>query len=219
MRGVGNKTRRELGHAFERYQRRFAGQELAVGPVQAPIDEATASLDTIAGRLTTAKDKEPGTAADIIRHLLGLAGDVTSVPSQTEVARRVNVTRAYVSLVLQKPRNRWGKDPLVTAIRRELNDLLVASGGVVGVSEAATALVERRGSTEQGDARLRRAVAVLRAGVEAEGALREPRFTLQRRDGRVMLSSDPAAAAYAFALGEEADTLRPPPMCCCPPRE
>lgn len=207
MRGVGNKTRRELGQAFERYQQRFAGQELAVVSAQAPIDEATASLDTIAGRLTTAKEREPGTAADIIRQLLGLAGDVTSVPSQTEIARRVNVTRAYVSLVLQKPRNRWGKDPLVTAIRRELNDLLVASGGVVGVSEAATALMERRGSTEQGEARLRRAVAVLRAGVEAEGALREPRFTLQRRQGRVLLSSDPAAAAYAFALGEEADAL------------
>lgn len=206
MRGVGNKTRRELGHAFERYQERFAGQDLSASST-APVDEATASLDSIFGRLMSGKDKEAGNAGDIVRHVLGLEGDVMSLPSQTEVAQRLGVSRAYVSQVLQKPRNRWGKDRLVTAVRREINELLGSSGCVLALPEAVTALIERRGSVEQGESRTRRAVAVLRAGIEAESALREPRFSLQRREGRVLLSSDLGTAAYAFALGDEADRL------------
>ena len=109
--------------------------------------------------------------------------------------------------MLQKPRNRWGKDPLLTSVRRDLHELLAASGGVLGAQEAVMALLERRGSVETGEHRFRRAVAVLRASLEAEGALKEPRFSIQRRDGRVVLSSDAEAAFYAFALGDEADRI------------
>ncbi len=207
MRGVGNKTRRELRQAFERYRERFAGADIqAPTPLEAQED-GRASVDTMFSRLLTAKDREPGAQADILQHILGLAGEALSLPSQTDVAVRVKVTRAWVSSVLQKPRNRWAKDPAITALRRELQDLLTAAGGVMGVGELASALAERRGSAEQGDARLRRSVAVLRAALEAEESLKEPRFSVQRRGARVVVSTGTEIAAFVFALGQKADEL------------
>jgi hypothetical protein len=223
MRGVGNKTRRELGHAFEAHRERFADVDLSVGaPVSASAqsdqDEGRATVDAMFARVLSAKerDKEAGKVAAILGHLLGLEGPVLSLPSQTEVAERVGVTRAYVSLLQQKPKNRWGKDAALTALRRELAELIPAAGGVMGAGELTTALLERRGSAETGETRVRRANAVLRAALEAEAALREPRFAIQRRHGRVLVSASPAAAAYAFALGSVADELAgeplPPPL-------
>jgi serine/threonine protein kinase len=211
MRGVGNKTRRELGEAYETYRRRFPSVDL-VTPTPADESESDhghASLDTIFSRLLIAKEKdaEAGAAANILQHILGLDGEPYSIPSQTDVAGRVGVTRAYVSLLLQKPRNRWAKDGAITALRRELAELIAAAGGVMGIRELAVAIAERRGSLEHGDARLRRAVAVLRAGVEAEDTLKEPRFAFHRRDDRVVVAVSTEHASYAFALGDRADTL------------
>ena len=164
-------------------------------------------VDTLFARLLSAKDKEPGKQADILQHTLGLAGDPHSMPSQTDVAARVAVTRAWVSSVLQRPRNRWAKDSGLTALRRELAALIPAAGGVMGPSELTTAIAERRGSIETGEARERRTAAVLRAALEAEDTLKEPRFALQRRGGRVLVGIDTENAAYAFALGQKADAL------------
>lgn len=207
MRGVGNRTRRELRQAFEMFRVRFAGVDIQAPASQDAQEDGRASVDTVYLRLLTAKDREPGAQADILQHILGLAGDALSLPSQTDVATRVGVTRAWVSAVLQKPRNRWAKDPAITALRRELLGLLNASGGVMGAGELATALGERRGSAEQGEARLRRTAAVLRAALEAEESLKEVRFSAQRRGARVVVATSTDSAAYAFALGQKADDL------------
>lgn len=207
MRGVGNKTRRELKQAFDAYSGRFTGVDLrGASPAESP-DDSRASVDTMFARLLTAKDKEPGNQADILGHLLGLDGDALSLPSQTDVAARVGVTRAWVSALMQKPRNRWAKDPAITALRRDVLEAVTAVGGVMGVGELATAIADRRGSVEQDEARLRRAVAVLRSALEAEESLKEPRFSVQRRAGRVLIATSTDAAAYAFALGQKADSL------------
>jgi len=207
MRGVGNKTRRELRQAFDAYQQRFAGMDLSGSAPQDDQEHGRASVDTIFSRLLTAKEREPGKQADILQHVLGLAGESMSMPSQTDVAGRVEVTRAWVSQVMQRPRNRWAKDAALTALRREIVDLIGASGGVMGVGELAAAIADRRGSFEQGPTRLTHAVAVLRAALEAEDTLKEPRVSLYRRDGRSVVSTANELAAYAFALGQRADAL------------
>ena len=207
MRGVGNKTRRELRQAFDFYQERFAGTDLSGTVPQDESESGRASLDTMFSHLLTRKEREPGTQADILQHLLGLAGDAVSMPSQTDVGARVGVTRAYVSQVLQKPKKRWAKDAAITALRRELVDQLTGSGNVMGADELATSIAERRGSVQLGETRSRRAVAVLRAALEAEETLNESRFALQRREGLVLVSTEPALAAYVFALGRRADAL------------
>lgn len=207
MRGVGNKTRRELRQVFDAYRVRFPNVDIETAPSAETPEDGRASVDAMYQRLLTVKEREPGNQADILQHVLGLAGDPLSLPSQTDVASRVGVTRAWVSQVLQKPRNRWGKDSALTALRRELLELLHASGDVMGASELATAIGERRGSVEEGDGRLRRSVAVLRAALEAEEALKEPRFSIQRRGTRALVSTIPEVAGYAFALGQKADAL------------
>lgn len=218
MRGVGNKTRRELGHAFEHYRERFPDLDVSIAASGAAQDEGRATVDTMFARLLVARERDAasGRAGDVLRHLLGLAGEPLSLPSQSDVAERVGVSRAYVSSLLQKPRNRWGKDGALTALRRDLAELVAAAGGVTAAGELTSALVERRGSVEAGEARVRRAAAVLRAALEAEAALKAPRFALHRRHGRVLVAATPAAAAYAFTLGEVADALAgeplPPPL-------
>jgi len=207
MRGVGNKTRRELGQAFELYQRHFASVDLTGSTPSEEPEPGRASLDAMFSRLLVAKEREPGSQSSILQHLLGLEGEAFSMPSQTDVATRVGVTRAYVSLVLQKPRNRWAKDASITALRRELAELVTTVDGVMAVSELAIAIAERRGSLELGEVRVRRTAAVLRAALEAEDTLKEPRFTLQRREARVVVATSTELASYAFALGERADIL------------
>lgn len=207
MRGVGHRTRKELAHAFERYRQRFADVDLSFDVSDTTADSGRASVDTIFARLLPAREREEGRVGDILKHVLALTGPASSLPSQTEVAQRVGVTRAYVSQSLQTPRNRWVRDAALTELRREIAEMLTSSSGVMAPAEIAAALLERRGSVEIGEPRTRHAVAVLRAALEAENALKEPRFTVQRRSGRVVVASSTDAAAYAFALGQEADRL------------
>lgn len=218
MRGVGNKTRRELSHAFDAYRERFADADLSAAAPATEHDEGRASVDAMFARLLVAKERDAGAGkvADVLGQLLGTVGPSLSLPSQTEVAERVGVSRAYVSLLLQKPRNRWGKDAALTALRRDLAELLGAAGGVMGPGELVTALLERRGSAESGERRVRHAGAVLRAALEAEAALKEPRFAIHRRGARALVATAPELAAYALALGEVANDLSaeplPPPL-------
>lgn len=211
MRGVGNKTRRELGHAFELYQARFASADLTLTATPAE-DDGRSSVDAMFARVLVSKEREEGKLSEVLRLVLGLQGPLFALPSQADVAKQLGITRAYVSLLLQKPRNRWGKDAALTGLRREFAELVTSSGGVMAPSELAMALLERRGSIETGDARLRRAGAVLRVAIEAESALKEPRFAAYRRDGRVLIATSPEAAAYAYALGAVADDLALEPV-------
>ena len=56
-------------------------------------------------------------------------------PSQTDIADALHVTRARVGQVVTADRNRWSKDPLITAFRHELCEQIQRLGGVVTIPE------------------------------------------------------------------------------------
>lgn len=224
MRGVGNKTRREI----LALQRTLAARLSAVEP--RPARKTTAhgempsaepfvtSIDLLVRQLLPARSSAREAAAPrALRDLLGLELGVerppAEWPSQTEVAASVGVTRARVGQLVGQARKRWLKNPSLTAVRDEVAALLRSEGGVVTAAELAAALLAGHGSTQPEPLRSRWAAAVARAATEAERDLTEPRWVMRRAGALVLLALDSdgadgdALADWAEALGRRADRL------------
>ena len=136
-------------------------------------------------------------------------------PSQTDVAQAVGVTRARISQLVGRARQRWAKDPAITRLRVDVADLLDVNGGVMTVAELAQALVAKRGSVQEEPHRTRFALAVARAALETERAAAAPRFQERRSGETVLVAVREDAADYAMNLGRKADSLgRNRPPCC-----
>jgi hypothetical protein len=81
-------------------------------------------------------------------------------------------------------------------------------GGVASADELASQLLAARGSVEEGDAaRIRLALAVLRAAVELEASVTTPRFAAYMETAPTLIAAAPELADYARRLGREADRL------------
>ena len=151
--GVGHKTRREIATVAADLKARFPLVPTSVPSEEADAVGATASLDMLAVRLIPKKVSGGKGEERILPAWLGLdrAGDggpdpARAWPSQTEVAKRVGLTRARVSQVVMNARDRWRRDSLFTRLRSDLVEIVRAQGGVMTVSEIATALLSVRGS-------------------------------------------------------------------------
>ncbi|MGH9318788.1 MAG: protein kinase domain-containing protein [Vicinamibacteria bacterium] len=212
MRGVGNKTRREISRFIREVQARFPEVE----PVRT---REPSTVRELAGLLLPAKPprREQG-GQSILRRLLGL--DASGRPpwlTQSDLAREHELTRARIGQVLTQARKRWARIPALSEVREEIVSILAAHGQISTVEELRDALVSRRGEELEGGALVRESFAVVRAALETEGELAEPRYLLRRpRDGHVVLvvRDDPETgldgaklADYALRLGEEADRL------------
>lgn len=220
MRGVGGKTRREIGLVQKRLHARFPDVEPRAPRRPAAAAPAAAagagpardvSLDGLHADLVPAGRGRASSEAAALEALLGLAapaGGGASWPSQIDAARGAGVTRARVGQIVAKARARWASDARLVALADDVAALLPARGGVMTAVELAGALLVARGSVavDPGE-RLRRAAAVARAVVEAEQARPEPRFLLSRRAGLLLVASGDAPADYAVRLGREADQL------------
>ena len=147
MRGVGNKTRKEIMQALTQLGERFA----------ALATSASASRSTDGGEITVEADsrqcvqhRHAGRRADIapVEHDRGASassaaglpdgeGEHGSVldghrffwPSQTEVAEKLDVTRARVGQIVGKARGRWQKLAAISTLRDEIAEVLRARGG------------------------------------------------------------------------------------------
>lgn len=218
QRGVGTKTRRELVDLVAKLRERFPGLRQESEPVE-PIalkgtDEAepeVGSIDGIAKQLVGRAREQAKAERKILNHFLGL--DLANVKApftwknQTEVARHFTVTRAYVSQEVGRARDRWKKLASIRSVREELVTILNANGGVLTAREATEALLASRGASETGDLRQQLGSSVLRAAVETERAMAEPRF-LERREGDlVLIARSPELADLADRLGRAADKL------------
>jgi hypothetical protein len=235
--GIGAKTRQELQRRFREWRVRLGGteprpaDEAAEQPKPAPGEEPTydsLGLDGIRQLLVPKlqQNKRNATEVEATRLLLRLpddSGDLPALPpwpQQPAVAAELGVTPGRVAQVLVKQRARWQEDPAVRGVRAELIGLLADSGRVMGFTELAEALLARRGS---GAARteVRRAIAVaaVRAAVEIDPLMDEPRLLSRRHGNQLLLALEvsedespdtPAAPAlldYADALGKVADRL------------
>lgn len=224
MRGVGNKTRRQLAEAVTLLRARFPDvqPDAAVDPVVTtdPGDEQAVvwSVDRL---ITTITGGAPSRKSDVelqaLRAFLNLDRLDTPArgcwPTQTDVAAQLKISKARLNQWLDAARKRWLKNPSLTAVRDELIKTLDGHGGVMTAAELTVSILATRGSMHEEPQRSRLASAVVRAAVEAECSLAHPRLTF-RRTGTLYLvgrvydeDASSALCDYAVRLGEEADKL------------
>ena len=222
--GVGASVRRQIADLADRLRRELADVEVV-------DDTDVPSIDRLVAALVP---KGPATddARIALQAFLGLVPTpAADWPSQRQVAEQTEIDRAEVAAALGTARDRWRKRPELTAIRHQLAELLAARDGVAGGDELGTALLATRGSLEEEPVRTRRARAVVRAALETEATLKQPRFTHRRigevllvaldgpttlDDGEEVVHDADALFDLAAELGEVADTLAaeeplPPP--------
>lgn len=223
LRGVGDKIRKEI---------RLAAKELARLRPDLTQDrntvhdadegaDAAVSINELAAQLLPrrpAGDDRPDEAA--LAHYLGL-DDATAAglwPTLGDAAQAYQIERSELTRTLVKARARWLKNPAYTELRLQIDALLRSQGQVVSAQEGALALLALRGCAAQDDAeRLRQACAVLRAAIEAEAHLDQPRFEAFDHQPAPLIACTAAWADYARQLGVVADTcamadpLLPPP--------
>jgi serine/threonine protein kinase len=219
LRGIGKKTVRELANLHAELRPRFPDIKATSrsrttefsGEVSAAELEVT-TIDLMAKQLLAGGGKGEGTAGrEAIRAVLGLPSerfaDPGFWPSQTEVARLLGVTRQRIGQTIVAGRERWRRNPSLTAVRASIVEFLGSQGGAATPRELAQALLAARGSALEEPQRSLTAMAVVRAAVETELARQEPQFVESRDHGRVILALSPELADYAFALGNVADKV------------
>ena len=173
------------------------------------LDPGSLSIDLLAQRLLP-KAKADGSekALAMITCLLGLNDDLDEPwPSQSSVAEFSKVTRARIGQVVSKFQDRWAKEPAITRLRNDICGIVESAGGAMTVSELAEALVVTRGCVEDEPRRTRMPQALVRAAVEVERSMGEPRFQIRRDGDRVIVALSQDMAGYAFRLGDLADKL------------
>ncbi len=230
MRGVGNRTRRELTELTRWLAERFPDAARtpkvpATGnDAEVPAETGQASVDELRRLLLpdgrTAQSRRD---TELAAALLGLRGDAVagSWPSQSDVARALGVTPVAVSQTVARSRRRWMKLAALTRLRHDVVEMLAAHGNVMTRTELAAALLARRGSVQEEPLRSCYAGACVRAAVEVERHLAAPRWTVRRIDGPagVLLARDAIddrgearidgqkVADFAQRLGRAADRL------------
>lgn len=211
LRGVGDKIRKEVRLTAKELAR--LRPDLTQGRTTAhDADEdvgGAISINELAAQLLPrrpAGDDRPEEAA--LAHYLGLDDTVQAGawPNLGESAQANLVDRSKLSTALVKARERWLKNPAFTELRQQLESLIRSQGQVMGVQETAMALLALRGCAAQDDSeRLRQATAVLRAAVEAESHLDQPRFEVHNHQPYALIATAQAWADYARQLGAAAD--------------
>ena len=211
LRGVGDRIRKEIRLTAKELAR--LRPDLGQGRLAAQDSDDDGADDVSVTALATrllprrpAGDDRPEEAA--LAHYLGLDDAVPAGawPSLGEAAQAGGVDRSTLAMTLVKARERWLKTPPITDLRHQIDALLRNQGQVMSVSESAMALLALRGCAAQDDAeRLRQSIAVLRAAVEAESHLGQPRFQAFDHGPAMLIASAAEWADYARQLGAAAD--------------
>jgi serine/threonine protein kinase len=214
LRGVGNKTRREISAAVRTLRERLGNPAKDVGSDsdadQQPEtgDLNNLSVDLLAQHLLRIRAREGETFRRAVQALLGLDSALPDRwPSQTDVSVLLGVTRARVGQILGQLEGRWFRDKALAKLRADLCEIVAAQGGVMAIEELADAILVARGSSEDEPQRTRLATAVLRAAVEAERLQAEPRLLVRRDGERILVAESAELASYAQRLGAVADRL------------
>ncbi len=215
LRGVGNKTRREITSAVKILRARLGKPDRDPGPLAEPettetesIDIAALSVDLLVNRLLKVGARDGETFQRSVRLLLGLDPALDNPwPSQADLARELNVSRARPGQVVLKLQQRWEKDPALTRVRADLLEILTAQAGVMSLRELAEALIVARGSSEEDPQRTANAIAVIRAAVEVERTTADPRFLVRREKQQILIATDAELVTWARKLGTLADQL------------
>ena len=218
--GVGNKTRRELGELVKQLRERLPNAEIdpakAIAAVEKAFEEETpdtvASVDLIAKQVSIiGRGTDRVAEQEILQHFLGwqLLGGAspTAWASQTDLAAKLDVTRQRIGQVITHARERWSRFPSITALRDAIYEILCSQGGVATHAELVASVLIARGSTFEEPKRTQMASVAVRAALEAERNLAEPRFQEHRSDRHIFISVTPQLKEFASMLGSVADEL------------
>jgi hypothetical protein len=211
LRGVGDRIRKEIRLTAKELARLRPDLTLGRSTVHDPDDDGrkAVSINELAAQLLPrrpAGDDRPVDAG--LAHYLGLDDGLTPGvwPNLGQSAEANGVDRAELTGVLIKARERWLRNPSFTELRQQIDALLSSQGRAMTASECAMALLALRGCAAQDDdERTRQSFAVLRAAVEAESHMDDPRFELFEHQPCPLLAQAPAWADYARQLGTAAD--------------
>lgn len=215
LRGVGNKTRREIG-AVVKILRELLGKPAKEQPLvpetsdsaAEEIDIESLGVDLLADRLLKVGSREKETFQQTVRLFLGLdPQQETDWPSQATVAEAVKLTRGRIGQIVGQLHERWSKEPALTRLRTDLAEMLNLQGGVMSLRELSETLLVARGSFQDEPRRTRLARALVRAAVEVERSRNDPRFLVSRNQGCILIATSAELANYARRLGAEADLI------------
>lgn len=211
MSGIVGDVRREIIYVADILRERL-GVPSDIDPTdldspETQLDDASpesASIDRIFTRITRVRDQDQ---QNVLQALLGLNDEISSWPSQSEVAAKLSVSREKVSKAVSAAQQRWKRDPVINRLRGDIANIVAREGGIVSLSELAIAVLMLRGSIEEEPTRTASAIAVVRAAVETESAMSDPGVIVRRDDARIVVATSQAMADYAMNLGTLADEL------------
>ena len=204
--GLGQKTVKEIRELAERLAAHIA--QRSTQPPSVPSDELepdTApgvpqwlSVDLMARQAVPRRIEAD--EQHVLRVFLGLDPTQESAwLARQDVAERLGLGHDTVQRALQRARERWGRQPWMTALREDIAILLDKSGGVMTTDELTAAVLTARGSTLDGPDRSRFAAAVAYAAVATEAVREGARYTLYRGPQRVFVTATPALADHYTA--------------------
>jgi serine/threonine protein kinase len=221
LRGVGDKIRKEVRLCAKELARLRPDLTRGLSTVHDADSDAAglpgvASINELASQLLPrrpAGDDRPEETA--LAYYLGLetelgeghvAGKPPLWPTVGEASEAGAVERGTLTTTLIKARERWLKNPAFTELRLLIESLLASQGSVMTTDEIALAILSMRGCASQDDAeRMRLSMAVLRAAVEAESHLDQPRFEGFDHQPTPLIAVSRPWADYATQLGIAAD--------------
>ena len=223
--GIGQKTVKEIRDLAERVAEHFAerGDQQSMrlpilSEVQVPVDPQFWSVDLLSSKIVGSRVH--GEAAHLVVGLLGLDPSVMMAPyaPQQKAAEILKVNHTDVRKALEAAKNRWKRQPWMTALRDDIARLVDKHSGVVTGEELTEAVLSARGSVADGYERYRLATAVAYAAIETEAIREGARFTLYRDDESVLIvgtenlgeqyqASVQARAQYIMRLGRRCNDL------------
>ncbi|MCM1984645.1 BREX system serine/threonine kinase PglW [Lyngbya confervoides] len=216
LRGVGNKTRREILAVTKVLRKRLGTPTLSdFGGETSESDlgllEATGrwSVDRLLQKVTKPTSDNSEVAAQVLEIMLGLKVEWVDVwPNPTTVALRLKQRQKQIESLWTKFQRRWAKTPAITNLREDVLKIVQQSSGVMELEELALALLIDRGAlTADPQLRIQQAKALVRIAVEVEGTLVNPKFVARRVAARVLIGLDKDWIAYGCRLAEQADQL------------
>ncbi len=215
LKNVGDKVRKEIRLKAKRLAQLRPDLVAANPSVLEPASTTplSRSIDELAAQLLprrSAGDERPEeTALAIYLGIENIDGAPETLwPTIGAAAHGAGVGRPALTSTLIATRARWLKSPVMTEVREELATALIAGGGVLTAAEAASSLLASRGSIEQDDElRMRLAAAVVRAVLEAETDLANPRYQFFPSQAAPLIAETVDHADYAIRLGQAADQL------------
>jgi serine/threonine protein kinase len=215
LRGVGDKTRKEIIGLIAELRARFPESVIPTKLVPSSDDDAplVRSVDEIAAQLLPSELSKFRSDRAHLAPFLGLddlsATTPPAWPSQSDIAEARDVTRARIGQIVTAARQRWRRNPSLTEIRSLIAERLTPSSGIFEASELVALLLATRGSTSEGPLRQSLASAVARAAVEAESANEKPQFVEARCLGAVLIVSADTTQTTGWArlIGQAARAL------------